>query len=383
MVGNSIIKKCLAVGIILLFVGTCIIPATAQDTEKPLPTSRGDWLYVGGNGPGNYTKIQDAINHASWGDTVFVYSGVYYEKITIDRALCLLGESRDTTIIANISDYGSLIDLSRSNITISGFTLNLSGACIISCFSGPSGYDYRDILISNNIFKTNISFCIWLIGCDFCTITRNIFYVNSSYVICLSDCENCVITDNIITASEGCFGIGLHDGSYNRISNNIIDGGTPHGLGIELNSANFNTISNNTLFNHTWAIYIIDSEKLSIISNHIENPLPSQWRNLGSMGIWIIDSYDILVQYNFISGYKFGIHLDDARQMIISKNTFMKNIVHARFYNTGFFSNTWDQNYWGKTRILPKPIFGIKYIYVLYPGFVEFDWHPAQAPYDI
>ncbi|MCX6671527.1 MAG: right-handed parallel beta-helix repeat-containing protein, partial [Euryarchaeota archaeon] len=133
----------------------------------------------------------------------------------------------------------------------------------------------------------------------------------------------------------------------------------------------------------TWAIYIIDSENLSIISNHIENPLRSQWRNLGSMGIWIIDSYDILVQYNFISGYKFGIHLNDARQMIISKNTFMKNIVHARFYNTGFYSNTWDQNYWGKPRILPKPIFGIKYIYVLYPGFVEFDWHPALAPYDI
>jgi hypothetical protein len=44
-------KKCLAVGIILLFVGTCIIPGIAQDTEKTLPTSRGTWLYVGGNGP--------------------------------------------------------------------------------------------------------------------------------------------------------------------------------------------------------------------------------------------------------------------------------------------------------------------------------------------
>jgi hypothetical protein len=32
-------KKCLAVGIILLFIGTCIIPSAAQDTNKPsLPT---------------------------------------------------------------------------------------------------------------------------------------------------------------------------------------------------------------------------------------------------------------------------------------------------------------------------------------------------------
>jgi hypothetical protein len=39
------IRKWLAVGIILLFVGTSIIPANAQNTEKE--TSRG-WLYVGG-----------------------------------------------------------------------------------------------------------------------------------------------------------------------------------------------------------------------------------------------------------------------------------------------------------------------------------------------
>jgi hypothetical protein len=44
------IRKWLAVGIILLFVGTSIIPANAQNTEKE--TSRG-WLYVGGSGPGN------------------------------------------------------------------------------------------------------------------------------------------------------------------------------------------------------------------------------------------------------------------------------------------------------------------------------------------
>ena len=38
------VKKGVMVGIILLFVGTCIIPAIAQETEKPLPTSRGNWL---------------------------------------------------------------------------------------------------------------------------------------------------------------------------------------------------------------------------------------------------------------------------------------------------------------------------------------------------
>ncbi len=56
-------RKGLAVGIILLFVGTCIIPAIAQDIEKPsLLTSSGNWLYVGGSGLGNFSTIQSAIN---------------------------------------------------------------------------------------------------------------------------------------------------------------------------------------------------------------------------------------------------------------------------------------------------------------------------------
>jgi hypothetical protein len=66
-------RKGLTVGFILLLIGASIIPITAQDTEKPLQTSRGNWLYVGGSGPGNYMKIQDAVDNASNGDTVFVF----------------------------------------------------------------------------------------------------------------------------------------------------------------------------------------------------------------------------------------------------------------------------------------------------------------------
>ncbi|EMR74892.1 parallel beta-helix repeat (two copies) [Thermoplasmatales archaeon SCGC AB-540-F20] len=63
---------------------------------------RGTTLYVGGTGPNNYTKIQDAINDASDGYTVFVYndSSPYYESIIIDKSINLVGEDRDSTHIA-------------------------------------------------------------------------------------------------------------------------------------------------------------------------------------------------------------------------------------------------------------------------------------------
>ena len=64
-------------------------------------TSSGHWLYVGGRGPGNYTKIQDAINDSSDGDTVFVFddSAPYFESLIINKSITLLGENQNTTII--------------------------------------------------------------------------------------------------------------------------------------------------------------------------------------------------------------------------------------------------------------------------------------------
>src|SRR4030042_5130568 len=96
-------RKWLSVGIILLFIGTCIVPAIAQNIEKSQPVSRGAWLYVGGSGPGNYTKIQDAIDNASEGDAVYVYSGMYSDYIEenlacvrINKSINLIGQDKLT-----------------------------------------------------------------------------------------------------------------------------------------------------------------------------------------------------------------------------------------------------------------------------------------------
>ena len=86
---NKNLEKGLVFGIIILFLGACVIPAIARNIEKKQDNRaqnmgfnpRGNVLYVGGSGPGNYTKIQDAVDDASDGDTVFVYSGIYYETI--------------------------------------------------------------------------------------------------------------------------------------------------------------------------------------------------------------------------------------------------------------------------------------------------------------
>ena len=169
-------RKCLAFGIIFLFVGTCIIPAIAQDTEKSLPTSRGNWLYVGGSGPGNYTKIQDAINDSSNGDTVFVYddSSPYYGNISLDKSIALIGEHRNTTIIDG-SGYHYVILVTSDNVTIYNFTIQNIG--------------YK------RTFNT-----IQILG-NHCTILQNNI-IRNGIGIQLSNSEGCNITDNYIVSSK-------------------------------------------------------------------------------------------------------------------------------------------------------------------------------------
>jgi PKD repeat protein len=103
----------------LLFSSSLIAPAIAKAEEQKIPYY-GGILYVGGSGPNNYTLIQDAIDNASNGDTVFVYNGTYYENIVIDRRIDLIGEDKEITVI---NATGTVVTISSDYVNMSGFTI--------------------------------------------------------------------------------------------------------------------------------------------------------------------------------------------------------------------------------------------------------------------
>jgi len=111
--------------------------------------NNGKILYVGGIGPGNHTSIQDAIDNASDGDTVFVYddSSPYYENVIINKSIDLIGEDRNTTIVDGNQNVSAILT-STDGVTICGFTIQNSGYFGIEVKS-----NYTKIL--GNVIKNN------------------------------------------------------------------------------------------------------------------------------------------------------------------------------------------------------------------------------------
>jgi len=84
------------------------------------------YMWGGGEGPNNYSKIQDAVDNASDGDTIFVYSGIYRENIVINKSVFLIGEDKNTTIIVGKEGLKTIINITANKVKIKGFTITNS-----------------------------------------------------------------------------------------------------------------------------------------------------------------------------------------------------------------------------------------------------------------
>ena len=379
-------RKCLAVGIILLFVGTCIIPSSAQNTEKTLPPSRGSWLYVGGSGPGNYTKVQDAVDNASDSDTIFVYDDLspYHENLlNITKSITLIGEDKNTTIIQSSTGI-SLINVNQENVTIRGFTIKntsyaytpaaiyiYSNHCEITdnIFIGNWGgveinSDYSKI--TNNNFINN-SFGFSIKGSYHCEIKNNFFINHQFGLIVQNYASYCEITDNIFINNRRSMRL---RGSMNYVSKNTIShSSNDKGLYVE---GNFNNISGNNITSCGYGIFLKYSNNNTINNNVITIKCFE--------GIYVGDSNNNTIRSNLIKANTIGIFLYASKQNYIQNNNFIHNFINAMFHTS---NNKWNDNYWTRPRILPKPIIGVSLINFKRIPVIQFDWHPALKPYDI
>ena len=366
---------------ILVFLSTFVVIIAI------LPEARAATLYVGGIGPGNYTTIQSAIDNASSGDIIYVYSGMYYENVDVYKTLSLIGESRDGTIIDG--DWsGIVIHATADWVNITGFTVtdgfigvNLNNVenCRVANNKiqnnnvGISvGYS-KDNIISNNIVSSNGLGIDHRTSSD-TTITSNEMIENGIYIsgdllehwnthtidasntvngkpvhywkdvvggtvplgagqVILANCTDVVVENQNVSSTT--IGIELGFSSENTIANNTA---SLDYRGIVLHHSERNTIINNTVSGNGVGIYLWVSVNNAVINNTVSS-------NEGGINV-NVESDNNTVADNIASNNEDGIQLESPNGITVVNNIVSNNTrgIVLRYSNNNMVANNTAPN---------------------------------------
>lgn len=436
----SCAKKSLAVAVILLFVSVSVIPSTGTVVEKKstLPTLYdGDIFYVGGSGPGNYTTIQEAINNASDGDTVFVYEGIYHENPIVYKSINLIGENKHSNMI----DGGG-------NVNADVVTITADGVILRGFYMVNSGYAWGDagILIKskNNIIEDNILFDndagVLVKDSEGPNTVNNCTFRMNDKGVYSEDSQNCIISNcNIQDSSMGVYLIGFDVyNSGNIISNctfddnseavqglrardnlvkdcEIISGGiygidfsfdcynntvkncriNSVGTGVQFfDESHDNSIEDCVITDCYWAgvEFYLTNRDAKVINCTIEGTKNGFGLEFGNIigcvisGCIFVDNSDggilfvlacvnVVVSNCHFLGNKYAIYMDQSN--ILNKfyyNNFIYNEENFKIDLAVFLFNFYKYNYWSDWR-------GWGPYHVI--GLLNWDFRPAKVPYDL
>jgi parallel beta-helix repeat protein len=146
--------------------------------------------------PQDYSTIQEAINQANPGDTVSVSAGTYYESLTIDKNLALIGENRETTILNGMGgSYG--IGATSVNVTITGFKILNATTGIYIEQSNGSMISHNDITAGQR--------GIWLHYSNSSTVSDNVVHDVAwrGIVLCGGSSENTITLNTVTNCGYG------------------------------------------------------------------------------------------------------------------------------------------------------------------------------------
>jgi len=347
-------------------------------------TYYGNIIIVDDDGDDNYTKIQDAIDNSSKGDLIKVFSGNYFESITINKQLTLVGieENDEGKPVIDADGDEFAVTFTADNCVFEGFkVMNTSKD------SEDLGYAGIKLLSDNNLLKNNTIVDnydgIWLENSDGNIIENNNILLNKVGIFILESCNN-TINSNFFSNNKLAIQTWYHS------DNNTITTNEINGTGIILSESSNNEISNNIItsyFQHS--ITGIGLQQLCYRNKIIGNIVSNM-----DIGLGIFSSHNnIISQNNITNNSLWGILFDRSHKNKIKYNNFIKNggsdVKTPRiFYSPAFFLqsflNHWGKNYWDDWQhsLIPRPIKGKLGKNMMIP-WRNFDWHPAKEPYDI
>jgi len=214
-----------------------------------------------------YETIQDAINAAGEGNTILVGRGVYYEHLTVNKSLTLVGASKDDTVIDG-SHKSIVVTIAANNVVFQGFTVQHSGADQIGI----------DIVHSNSSI-----------------VRENVVTLNGMFGVALDGSFNSSVSGNIISSTIGStVGLTYGDGiriwrlsAGNFITDNIIINSTA--TGIDFDGSGDNMIMRNLLQENGEAVFAHSSSNNTFSHNNFIHNYGSVTEEFSSNNNWSVE----------------------------------------------------------------------------------------------
>jgi len=358
---------------------------------KAVPTT---WT-VDDDGPADFSSIQEAINAASSGDTIYVYNGTYYENVVLNKTVSLIGENREKTIIDG-SGIAEAIAIIVNNTNLDSFTIqsssktailleNVSGTAIVSNTITNSvngltlGFSNHNTIVGNNITQN-------MFTSNFVNSSHNILTDNTINGLYISKCFNNTLANNTMGSftisyspsnklgNNSIWTFGVYGNMYSHFVQNIDSSNTVNtkpiyywinrendevpsdaGYVALINSTNI-TVGNLNLENRFQSILLFSTKNSLIHSNNLIDI---------NHGIWLLWSSNNTISENSITDGLEGIHFEYSSNNIVSGNTITDNSKGIRltksssnvFCHNNFignqkqvylyesFDNVWDDGY--------------------------------------
>ena len=353
---KRLFKKGFILILTAMFIGLSFESPSGIVLEKTsIQSFNGNILYVGGDGLGNYTSIQDAIEDSSDGDTVFVYdnSSPYYENIVVHKSINLTGENMETTVI----DGGGSIDVAyviADWVNITGFTFKNGGSLI-----GESGLDVafsNYVNVSGNNISSNNGYGLYINNCMNCTFSNNIIISNANHGIISSYSSENYIEGNTVGMNSGN-GIYLYvQSDSNMVIDNTVSSNS--GAGIGFSASDENIIRENTFLGNNYGMRIFSN----CANNELyHNNIISNTQQANDLGENIWDS-----------GYPSGGNYWDNHT---SPDADGDGIVDNPYNISGGSNKDYYPltNQFGENRPLANFTYSIMYAFVTFDGTISYD----------
>jgi len=194
---------------------------------------------VGSDGNKDFSSIQEAVNAARPGDTVYVYNGLYTENVYLDKEISVRSISGmpDTNIVTAKNPHDHVFHVNANNVTISGFYINGASDPLKA---GIYLEKTHGILISNNKLSNN-QLGIYLDSSTTNMLNLNNVSGNEVGIFLNASKDNWVINNRVKMNSLD--GILLEASDDNRVIGNLLNYNT--GYGFMLSNSSKNLIYNN------------------------------------------------------------------------------------------------------------------------------------------